>query len=180
MLLSEMLQTVIDDDFFENDDYQTPFRPFLHCHTYSSEPPAWTDAKTLSTCKNHPKLLARAVIEFIYSYQRLVICNLFNPNFDVKRKRDSLDNLCIYQKIMYSSLLEYLNASDMVRSDHDSMCSTVVVQIWYYPRGRLPAIMLFVDAKKHSTTLMNKKISRVVVRGIVLIIIVYLLSMRVE
>ena len=32
----------------------------------------------------------------------------------------SLDNLCIYQKVMYSSLLEYLNASDTVMSDHDS------------------------------------------------------------
>jgi hypothetical protein len=31
-----------------------------------------------------------------------------------------MDNLCIYQNVLYSSLLEYLNASDMVRSDHDS------------------------------------------------------------
>ena len=28
--LSEMLQTVIDDAFFKNDDYQTSFRPSLH------------------------------------------------------------------------------------------------------------------------------------------------------
>ena len=32
----------------------------------------------------------------------------------------SLDNLCFYQNVLYSSLLEYSNASDMVRSDHDS------------------------------------------------------------
>ena len=32
----------------------------------------------------------------------------------------SLVNLCIYQNVMYSSLLENLKASDMVRSDHDS------------------------------------------------------------
>ena len=30
----------------------------------------------------------------------------------------SLDNLCIYQNLMYSSLLEY--AKDMVRCDYDS------------------------------------------------------------
>ena len=31
-----------------------------------------------------------------------------------------MDYLCVYQKIMYSSLLEFLNARDMIRSDHDS------------------------------------------------------------
>jgi hypothetical protein len=31
----------------------------------------------------------------------------------------SLDNSCLYQNVMYSSLLECLNASDMVMSDHD-------------------------------------------------------------
>jgi hypothetical protein len=30
-----------------------------------------------------------------------------------------LDNSCLYQNILYSSLLECLNASDMVMSDHD-------------------------------------------------------------
>ena len=38
----------------------------------------------------------------------------------MKWKIVSLDNLCIYHNAMYSSLLEYLNAIDMVRSDHDS------------------------------------------------------------
>ena len=38
----------------------------------------------------------------------------------MKWKRVYLDYLCIYQKIMYSSLLEFLNARDMVKSDHDS------------------------------------------------------------
>jgi hypothetical protein len=65
-----------------------------------------------------PKLLARAEKGYIYSYQRFVKYNHFNPRFDVKWKRVSLDNLCIYQNVLYSSLLEYLNASDMVRSDH--------------------------------------------------------------
>ena len=36
------------------------------------------------------------------------------------------------------------------------------------------------EAKELSITLMNKNISGVVVRGIVLIIIIYLLNMRVE
>ena len=36
----------------------------------------------------------------------------------MKWKSVSLDNVCIYQNVMYASLLEY--ASDMVRSDHDS------------------------------------------------------------
>ena len=35
-------------------------------------------------------------------------------------ERVYLDCLCIYQKIMYSSLLEFFNARDMVKSDHDS------------------------------------------------------------
>ena len=38
----------------------------------------------------------------------------------MKWKRVYLDYLCIYQKIMYSSLLEFLSARDMVKSDHDS------------------------------------------------------------
>ena len=41
-------------------------------------------------------------------------------------------------------------------------------------------LCFFVEARKLSGTLMNKNISGVVVRGIVQIIIVYLLSMRVE
>ena len=41
-------------------------------------------------------------------------------------------------------------------------------------------LCFFVEAKKLSSTIMNKNISGVVVRGTVLIIIVYLLSMRVE
>jgi hypothetical protein len=56
----------------------------------------------------------------IHSYQWFVKYNHFNPRFDVKWKRVSLDNLCMYQNVLYSSVLEYLNASDMVRSDHDS------------------------------------------------------------
>jgi hypothetical protein len=31
----------------------------------------------------------------------------------------SLDNSCMYLNVLYSSLLEYLNASDMSMSDHD-------------------------------------------------------------
>jgi hypothetical protein len=68
--------------------------------------------------EHHPKLLARAEKGYIYSYQRFVKYNHLYPRFDVKWKRVSLDNLCIYQNVLYSSLLEYLNASDMVRSDH--------------------------------------------------------------
>ena len=41
-------------------------------------------------------------------------------------------------------------------------------------------LYFFVEAKKLSSTLMNKNISGVVVRGIMLIIIVYLLSKRAE
>ena len=41
-------------------------------------------------------------------------------------------------------------------------------------------VCFFVEARKLSSTLMNNNISGVVVRGVVLIIIVYLLSMRVE
>ena len=56
---------------------------------------------------------------YLNSCQRFVKYNHFNPRFDVKWKRVSLDNSCLYQNVLYSSLLEYLNASDMVMSDHD-------------------------------------------------------------
>ena len=57
------------------------------------------------------------------------------------------------------------------------MCFSVVTrdrEVTYLP------LCFFVEAKKLSTTLMNKNISGVVVQCIVLIIMVYLLSMRVE
>ena len=89
---------------------------------YTSEPTARTDAKTLSTAHRRASSISIATCrkEYIYSSERFVKYNLFNPKFDVKWKRVSLDYLCIYQKIMHSSLLEFLNARDMVKSDHDS------------------------------------------------------------
>ena len=64
------------------------------------------------TGEYHLLVLAHAESEYIYSSERSVKYNLFNPKFDVKWKRVSLDYLCIYQKI--------LHARDMVKSDHDS------------------------------------------------------------
>jgi hypothetical protein len=88
--------------------------------TYTSEPTAGPQKLFAYASEHDPKLLARAEKGYIYSYQRFVKYNHFNPRFDVKWKRVSLDNLCIYQIILYASLLEHLNASDMVISDHDS------------------------------------------------------------
>ena len=74
-------------------------------------------------------------------------------------------------------LLKFLNARDTVKSDHDS---------YVHDGGGANLVLTerlltcHYEAKKLSSTLMNKNISGVVVRGIVLIIIVYLLSMRVE
>jgi hypothetical protein len=31
----------------------------------------------------------------------------------------TLDNLCLHLNVLYSSLLEVLDASDMIKSDHD-------------------------------------------------------------
>jgi hypothetical protein len=58
---------------------------------------------------------------YLNSYQRRFVKynHHFNPRFDVKWKRVSLDNSCMYQNVLYSSLLKHLNASDMVMSDHD-------------------------------------------------------------
>jgi hypothetical protein len=69
---------------------------------------------------------------------------------------------------LYSSLLEYLNASDMVRSDHDS-----------YEHDGGGANLVLADrsltsvTKKLNTTIMNKNMGGLV-RGIALIIKVYL------
>ena len=61
-------------------------------------------------------------------------------------------------------LLEFLNARDMVKSVHDSYVHDVGInrEVAYLP------LCFFVEAKKLSSTLMNKNISGVVVRGIVL------------
>jgi hypothetical protein len=69
---------------------------------------------------------------------------------------------------LYSSLLEYINASDMVRSDHDS-----------YEHDGGGANLELADrsltsvAKKLNTTIMNKNMGGLV-RGIALIMKVYL------
>jgi hypothetical protein len=67
----------------------------------------------------HYKSLARAKKGYLNSYQRFVTYNHFNPRFHEKWPRVSLDNLCLHQNVLYSSLLEFLDASDMVKSDDD-------------------------------------------------------------
>jgi hypothetical protein len=109
--------------------YQTSSQPSLHCkHIHQNQ--LLGPQKLFAHASEHdPKLLARAEKGYIYSYQRFVKYNHFNPRFDVKWKRVSLDNLCIYQNVLHSSLLEHLNASDMVRSTMILMSTTVVVRI---------------------------------------------------
>ena len=71
--LSEMLQAVIDDAVFENDDYPKFIPPISAFRTYTSEPTACTDVKHLAHAgKHHPKLLAHAEKGYIYSYQRFM------------------------------------------------------------------------------------------------------------
>jgi hypothetical protein len=67
--------------------------------------------------------------------------------------------------ILYLSLLEYLNASDMVRSDHDSYeheggacCEFGICQ-----QVANPLRCFFDEAEKLSPTLMNKHMSGVVI-----------------
>jgi hypothetical protein len=106
--------------FFENDDYQTSFRPSLHFkHIHQNQLLGRMQKLLAHASEHHPKLLARAEKGYLNSYQRFVKYNHFNPRFDVKWKRVSLDNSCMYQNVLYLSLLEYLNASGMVMSDHD-------------------------------------------------------------
>ena len=63
--LSEMLQTVIDDAFFENDDYQTSFRPSLHFkHIHQNQLLGRMQKSLAHTSEHHPMLLARAEKEY--------------------------------------------------------------------------------------------------------------------
>jgi hypothetical protein len=54
----------------------------------------------------------------------------------------SLDNSCLYQNVLYSLLLECLNASDMVMSDHDFYEHEGGGANLVLPTGRLPTFML--------------------------------------
>ena len=59
--LSEMLQTVIDDAFFKNDDYQTSFRPSLHFkHIHHNQLLGRMRKLLTHASKHHPILLPRA------------------------------------------------------------------------------------------------------------------------
>jgi hypothetical protein len=74
--------------FFENDDYQTSFRPSLNFkHIHQNKLLGRMQKLFAHASEHHPKLLARAEKGYIYSYQRFVKYNHFNPRFDVKWKK---------------------------------------------------------------------------------------------
>ena len=165
MQLAQTLQTAIDDAFFENDDYyQTSFRPSLNFkHIHQNKLLGRMQKLFAHASEHHPKFLARAEKGYIYSYQRFVKYNHFNPRFDVKWKRVSLDNLCIHQNVLYSLLLEYLNAIDMARSDHDSYEHDANLVLANRSLTHYYASLSRLRTSKLSTTLMNKNISGVVI-----------------
>jgi hypothetical protein len=73
-----------------------------------------------------PEVAIHSKVENIFKMPRSHAVTKW-PRFDEKWPRVSLDNLCLHQNALYSSLLEFLDASDMVKSDHDCYMTTMVV-----------------------------------------------------